>query len=228
MYDNAGTCTDCSFPCLSCTSEFTCDHCVDEETRDGENNCQCIYGTYENNDNVCPGCDSTCASCINYDDYCIECAGDLVGAPKCVEPIPVAQSAKLGVVPVGSAKVVVCDYKCLTCEDYATNCLECDENRNIDNDCKCSDGYYEKDGVCIACNYKCAKCTWDDVCSECTDVNRVPELCDCVAGYYDIGEAKCETCAPQCDECTGTDIYCTKCDITRIQGDEPDCRCPDG
>lgn len=108
------------------------------------------------------------------------------------------------------------------------NCLSCDGERDITNDCKCNDGYYEVYPDCIQCNYKCEKCTADDVCTACTDVNRVVGTCECKDGWIDVGVAECEECSVNCETCTDTVDNCDKCDATRVQGSEPDCPCPDG
>jgi hypothetical protein len=154
--------------------EFTCIDCSDATRLDGEN-CICEPGTYDVGVAKCEECDWTCETCSTWADHCEICSGDLVGAPTCVEPIPVAQSAKIGAVPVGSCKVVTCDYKCLTCESYASNCLECDEFRDINNDCKCSYGYYEIYPDCVPCNYKCEACTGQEV-QEVADPEQVSQV----------------------------------------------------
>jgi hypothetical protein len=79
---------------------------------------------------MCAECDLQCETCVDEADKCILCSGDRITPPECVIPPDVAQSAKVGDVPVGSAKVFECADACLTCSTYATNCEICDANRD--------------------------------------------------------------------------------------------------
>jgi len=57
------------------------------EDRENAYLCTCPEGTYDNYvDAECQTCDETCYTCKNDATTCIECAGDLVGAPDCREP----------------------------------------------------------------------------------------------------------------------------------------------
>jgi len=66
-WDNNGTCKECNYKCLTCTTENTYIECF-HHTRDGEENCVCKDDTYDDDHN---------AECTEYDENCYACTGAL-------------------------------------------------------------------------------------------------------------------------------------------------------
>jgi len=101
-------CSECSVKCLNCEDFAT--NCIDcsHETRDPPELCPCIDGYFDVGTDACEECSLPCETCVNDPDYCIVCADGYENPPTCTW-IDVAQSAKVENVPVGSAKVTVCN-----------------------------------------------------------------------------------------------------------------------
>lgn len=141
-----------------------------------------------------------------------------------------AQSAKIGEVPVGSAKVITCADECATCSGTPGNCVECEEFRDGAG-CPCIDGYFEEevDGVriCSPCSFRCLKCSSVDFCiEECAGETRInPDECGCPDGYWDDNvSVECQLCDTDfCKKCEGSATKCTECS----EGRDPieDCPC---
>jgi hypothetical protein len=220
-------CEACHYACKSCTSYRKCTKCS-HETRPELSVCECKDGYYENGTSECPKCEKQCAICEKKPDNCIVCSGERIDPPSCVVPPPSAKSAKITDVPVGSAKVILCDYKCNTCEKDKDNCLTCRENRNLAKGCDCNRGYYEKAKICVECPDYCIECNGPNDCTVCEKPKlRSPPKCECIAKYYHNGSATCQPCAPQCAECEKKATNCTKCSPGR-KNNLPKCDCPDG
>jgi len=102
--------------------------------------------------------------------------------PECTLIPDTAQSAKIGDVPVGSAKVFECADECATCSGSPGNCASCEEFRE-GLACTCIDGYYEDevDGVkvCLECSFRCKTCSSFDFCTECAGDREGLETCYC-------------------------------------------------
>lgn len=204
-----------------------CTEC--EANREGLTSCDCPYGTYEvAGEAFCPDCVLPCETCVEDPEACEICADGYENPPDCTPIPPTAQSAKIGEVPVGSAKVFACSDECQTCSGTASNCVDCAENRDGPG-CPCIDGYFEEeiDGVrvCTECSYKCVTCSSIDFCDECDGDRINPSDCICPPGTWDNGvDTECQTCDYNiCKECEGSATTCTVCADGRSPPDECPC-----
>jgi hypothetical protein len=153
----------------------------------------------------------------------------LIGAPTCVEPPPAAESAVIGDVPVGSARIITCANQCETCSIADTNCLTCEENRSPAPTCGCDVTHFENDdGDCVICDRVCKDCYPDaSTCTECVGDYRVTPDCSCPDGMFDNGSDNCAWCHHRCTTCTDSEENCLTCADDR-EDDYPDCTCPLG
>lgn len=189
MYDDNGVCKECSYKCLECTSFEVCSAC--SGNRHMEDFCECPSGTFDDGVEVCPNCRIECDECQYTRENCIICSGDLVDPPACTEPIPVAQSAVVEDVPVGSAKLITCAYNCETCSQSPGNCASCVEHRENAPHCTCVDGYYELNEACLPCDWRCPTCT-ATACTSCIEEVRILDDCRCPEyGYYELEGELC-------------------------------------
>jgi proprotein convertase subtilisin/kexin type 5 len=142
-----------------------------------------------------------------------------------------AESAKIGDVPVGSAKVFECADECATCSGSPGNCETCEEFRE-GVACTCIKGYFEETvngvKVCSPCSFRCLACTSYDFCTECSGDRVGLEKCGCYATTWDNGvDVDCQPCDYNyCKECDTSATHCTVCADGRDPIDA--CPCIDG
>ncbi|KAL4490488.1 hypothetical protein ABPG73_009465 [Tetrahymena malaccensis] len=114
-----------------------------------------------------------------------------------------------------------CDSSCTLCKDNPLNCQSCSPGWFLKgNTCvqNCGDPYYQKDGKCIKCDYKCQKCVFTTVefCNLCqTGYKRNDDgTCQnqCQTHQYSDSQGICQNCDHSCDQCSGpSNMECTKC-----------------
>lgn len=155
---------------MECSAYENCDVCSGNRLM--KDFCECPSGTFDDGTEFCPDCRDECVECLYTKENCIICTEPLVDPPECNEPIPVAQSAIVEDIPVGSAKLITCNYNCETCLQSASNCDTCGEHRENPPTCSCVPGYYELNEVCNECDWRCPTCTATE-CTSCYDDIRV-------------------------------------------------------
>jgi len=139
-----------------------------------------------------------------------------------------------------------CSPQCDSCSGDADSCTNCSEGRVSPPDCSCDSQYYDLTTsnyltcTTLSCSSKCNTCS-SSGCTECADGRINPPSCTCISNTYEVNSAcascplhyyynstslSCEKCESHCDECVGSNVYCTKCagDL-RLVGSE--CVCPD-
>jgi len=84
MWDNAGECEACGYPCKTCSDKWSCIECND--IRGPADECPCPYGYFElTGSPECYACSFRCAVCERDADNCTECADSRLNAPYCDE-----------------------------------------------------------------------------------------------------------------------------------------------
>ena len=117
-------------------------------------------------------------------------------------------------------------------------CCGCAEPRIlVIGQCKCRDGYYEKEEVCERCGTGCQRCEFDSSndqveCRVCAAnaMNNGDGTCSCPPGYLLVevaGILYCQQCARKCRECSGEPDACEEC-VQPFLFDEvnKECECP--
>ena len=232
--------------CTSCnpSSSFTILHdsmCLDE----------CPDGTYEDDNQVCQPCFSTCDTCTGgLADQCLTCPenGTFLIDGVCVD------GCGVGSYSVGDV-CYDCDSQCFTCEHsgmlsalytehYCTACREdaflrssgtCNEN--------CEDGWFPDVNrrICDLCDPLCNTCDGAGP-SACTSCSTAPDgshllldgsscVSECRVGFYDL-EGVCTPCdseAAGCASCIKSSDQCLSCVESRFAyGSTCQETCPDG
>lgn len=104
---------------------------------------------------------------------------------------------------------------CQSCnQSTLTICNACIFGAAFNNNtvCTCLTGFYQQNGICNACPYKCASCNVGTTCTLCSDLKtRDPNNnCSCLTGLYDAGSATCLVCSSLCLTCSSA-TSCTSC-----------------
>lgn len=141
-------------------------------------------------DELTPGCDATCATCIGSDKYCIRCTTGVASNGTCIASCPPTTLNTNGT-------CVACHPDCATCSGpLATNCITCPPSRPVLNTGQClpfcppRTTYDPARKTCTPCPAGCQSCL--EGCTTCMD-NYVLSGSSCVA-------AKC-TFAPGLGTC---------------------------
>ncbi|KRX08807.1 Insulin-like growth factor binding protein, N-terminal [Pseudocohnilembus persalinus] len=206
-FDYNNSCSQCEYKCDTCSSYSVCLTCSDTN-RDPTNNCSCVSGYIDIQEQLCQKCSYFCSSCSGNKDNCINCS-DVNRNP--------SDSCKcnIGFYDSGVAQCQTCSHKCQQCVSSSTYCTQCSSATRITTpNCDCKAGYYD-DGVsadCVACNVECESCADSTSCITCSDVNRVlSQNCNCSDGYYSIpGDPKCYKCVSPCKTCSSATV-CILC-----------------
>ncbi|OHS96483.1 hypothetical protein TRFO_37341 [Tritrichomonas foetus] len=198
---NRKYCSNCPSNCESCTEDLQT--CI-----------ACEGGYYLNNNTKCEKCDDSCLGCEGSTHFdCIACNTNYTFAvdsdgrkycTKCSRTLP----------------------NCIKCNDWNTQCTECERHYFVNNQKKCQACDISCDECTGATNKDCNSCSQgyyliDGTCLKCTDVNckickvENPSICtQCSDGYY-VENNKCKQCAEDCAICeydTSTKkIICKKC-----------------
>lgn len=110
-------------------------------------------------------------------------------------------------------------------------------NRSGTPDCECSSGYYEKNEICLKCNFRVATCELhSDGVSEkpltCKDAGNRQGItaCLCNPGKYDIpdGDGLCLECGNKCATCEDSKFNCLTCRGNFRKGPADNCECLPG
>lgn len=227
---NENTCVKCPDGCLECESDTVCSSCSNgfylnnklctkcdvscRTCNDGTNKCtECAAGyVFDDTDHCikCPpnctlcdknGCydcdpefypleDGTCAPCS---DVCFECTGPTEN--DCYECDPGFYfDRKL-------RQCIECDPACKTCDGPRdSNCVDCAVG--YWHTTKFDYETYEDIPICGPCEFACAECTDDEICTVCNDGFRL---------YDGISSPDCEACQKGCKRCDEAKNKCTEC-----------------
>ena len=119
-------------------------------------------------------------------------------------------------------------------------CCGCAEPRIlVIGQCKCRDGYYEKEEVCERCGTGCQRCEFDSSndqveCRVCAAnaMNNGDGTCSCPASQLlseVAGFLFCENCISKCSSCSGSKDACDGCFAPFIHdANSRECNCPEG
>lgn len=198
MYSYANKCLGCVDGCEQCSGPdaLDCTTCLDEQ----------YYSVSERD---CKECIGSCLKCLD-EDICIECRSDTkILDSKCYENCP-------------SGYYTTWSNRCYECHD---TCKEC--SGPLNSECEeCKQGFYLKDGFCMACPVECKICYLNDsfenrvVCDECTDgflYFEKEKFCysECSEGQFKTLDKKCEECMVNCKNCFLLEIFnspvCNEC-----------------
>eukprot|EP01017_Pseudomicrothorax_dubius_P050392 TRINITY_DN9539_c0_g1_i1.p1 TRINITY_DN9539_c0_g1~~TRINITY_DN9539_c0_g1_i1.p1 ORF type:complete len:271 (-),score=15.46 TRINITY_DN9539_c0_g1_i1:162-974(-) len=176
------------FRCQYCSANNKCTVCHYGHYLDGDDckpcsQANCVVCTKD----ACQTCnirftlaeDKTCKAC---DEGCSECTGTECKACRTYHSMG------------ANGKCQKCPDKCKDCSDDPTKCKVC------------IDGYFLKDGACIACSTlnkgPCAKCTADG----CIDCKTFFDT-----SFYSFSNSQCIKCPDNCESCESA----TKCIVCR-------------
>lgn len=182
----------CSLLCLGCQNLDTDNQCTTENG----------YYYFEGRRRRC---DAACSTCFGgYLSNCLSCSNLIQNLVYekfecvCEQGYYYNQDEE--------ACVNRCHNKCEYCKKYYDSCTVCKfaSPRDIENDCECLDGYYEKSDDCWQCNPKCATCENAKECLDCAE-KRSGEKCECDERYYEE-DYQCKACHYSCRNCYGKEV----------------------
>ena len=203
FYDaGSAVCQTCPVLCKTCASATECTSCHEDKNRILSNGqCVCKTGFYQvvlqNGTLTCEPCDASCTSCALLPDHCTNCdpkanrvlGYDAQGNQVC--------NCKSGYNANSNGNCVqsncVADPFCSTCLTVlgTSSCISCiaATHRKLklpEQTCVCKDGYYDKNGICLACSSGCAKCNNATTCDRCVVSARTNNdgSCKCPDGYF--------------------------------------------
>ncbi|CAD8056650.1 unnamed protein product [Paramecium sonneborni] len=141
-----------------------------------------------------------------------------------------------------------CPYQCSKCQidPFSTLpvCISCSTNRDINDFCRCSKGFYENANNCIVCPSNCSSCIDQNHCIQCKNYNfdhdklngkclcnlnnfSNKQNCECLDGYYlNIINKKCLPCNYNCKSCINMPNNCIMCSNNHAY--PPNCECSPG
>ncbi|CAK67807.1 unnamed protein product (macronuclear) [Paramecium tetraurelia] len=219
-YDDgfSANCKKCDYQCLTCISQsYQCTSCP--QTRNLQQNCDCLNGYYEVGYAQCSKCDANCFRCSKSPTQCIECNGQQnrmlnKQMSNCV--------CKFGYFELNGV-CQQCNLTCYTCIDQQDNCTSCPMDRiQIGSVCKCNDGFYEdyNDKQCYLCHSSCLTCIYTATqCLSCISgdfrILKWGSKCECIDGYYEnLTNQNCMPCNQTCLTCKYNANHCTSCDTS--------------
>lgn len=135
-----------------------------------------------------------CVECTG-PDSCTSCKSGRVESSTCADCLENHYPSET------SGKCLECVAPCLDCTDAET-CVSClGDNRDAPL-CECSEGFYESEGECVACDNNCSKCN-GSICTACKS-GRIPsETCsECLVNHYSVETGECVECVAPCLECS--------------------------
>ncbi|CAD8059579.1 unnamed protein product [Paramecium sonneborni] len=246
--DSNLNCQTCHPTCQLCTST-SCTQCLSNFNRIlNSNSCVCNIangfqeiGILQCENNQCKkGCvncqaNKTCLSCMGSETFRID--NPSLDCP-CQD----------GYYDNQQSICQQCPYKCSKCQIYSTNtlpvCTSCSLNRNINDFCRCSKGFYENANNCIVCPSNCSSCIDQNRCIQCKNNNfdhdklngkclcnlnnfSNKQNCECLDGYYlNTINKKCLPCNYNCKSCIYMPNNCIMCQNNHAY--PPNCECSPG
>ena len=211
-----GLASSCDSNCLDCSDTGDC--------------LSCDLGLYPSGPN-CLTCQSEPVICTNLDvnTWSCYCTSTSTSTRLAAAPGPSSHcSLGYSCYVCTSGACLNALGKCVTCPTQSAGCLSVDSYGNCAN---CGDGYYPNGFTCSACNSKCDKCKWAEVCTHCVEPYLLVDnyCCDpkCVSCGLDkcwqcktgslLASGACEACPANCGGCpdgicdrsSGTAIVCS-------------------
>jgi hypothetical protein len=201
---NPGTCTNCPQNCATCSSNALC--------------LTCIAGTNLHSDNLCRACDTNngffvdpadnrCKQCLTSD--CKRCS-DASTCLECFLPNYLKPAGTCSACTSPNNYYAPISKSCCSVQNCA--------NHNGVTCLQCAAGYMWSGTACIQCSSSCVSCSDPTHCTTCelTYLLRYQAGgnvdCDpCTADGWFKDNNKCYPCNSNCQACSGTATYCTKC-----------------
>ena len=212
-------CNQCNIDCLSCSSSYWCDICIDSNSASIMNVGRMLIDSFVNTySNINSSTKPSRAASTSY-TYC-----------NC-------KPGYWGVYPLSRTSICYpCNSDCATC-GQANICLTCNSKifvPSIYGGCACADGTYLNGEACSSCNSNCLTCNNATSCVTCVDINSYPIIngsCLCNPGYslnsdlklciqctINTPEVDCN-CHPLCIKCYGSSNYnCFSCLYNSLSG----------
>jgi len=191
---------------------FTCEDNMVYDTTTKKCISFCPGGYYESNKECYP-CNSTCASCNNF-NTCISCVeGYFLYKGKCYTEH----------CPHGSFNSIKnlcedCDILCSTCRNNKYSCIDCSYNAFVSNDqcvSSCPIGTISIGDKCEPCSSSCYECNERiDICTKCHSRNYLFQneclnICPMLTTASLTFPKTCIDCALGCEKCTWNNVCIT-------------------
>ncbi|CAD8198393.1 unnamed protein product [Paramecium octaurelia] len=212
------SCQQCSYPCLKCTAQNTCQSCKE--------------GYFLIN-STCQICQLPCKTCELKSTKCLSCAYENLMVDSQSQCVCVNGYTQV------EGDCQQCQMPCVNCYGSADYCISCANQLQIgtDGNCVCQFGYFLQIDVssnyeCLQCSSPCQSCqNSPSECLTCLDSNQIADSnhqCVCKEGFFkDSGSLNCIPCEVACQSCDQTG--CQKCfDEMMVRQDQSSCVCPKG
>ena len=187
----------------------------------------------------CRPCDSSCETCVERSDKCIDCAEFRV---KTTGDACICETDYVEIngqcVDAGCSDIPFCQRCVLILGTSQKICRGCIDNRVLSADnltCLCRAGFYEESDTCLECGSGCQSCNSPTDCSLCAfgARNLGDGTCICNSSYYlnyneNQNAIVCERCDPNCMTCVDSPSNCLECKNGFVANDQNVCECPDG
>jgi len=199
-YENGNQCKPCDVTCSKCSSATQCEECkeggglhlvdnkcecTDTSKQPDENGiCQCIEGTYENENHLCISCGPICSKCSSATkcEKCVEDRGLKLENDKCVCNDPnrefddnyLCQCKVTFFEDYEDHQCKPCPVECGSC-NQGIKCTTCKDPKSYisDGTCICEYGYLMNAGKCFLCDTSCETCD-EHGCISCKDSTKTP------------------------------------------------------
>ncbi|KRX04410.1 Insulin-like growth factor binding protein, N-terminal [Pseudocohnilembus persalinus] len=221
---------------IYCNVDYICEDCPQGSYRNLSENCGCNSGYYDIGLTLCVQCQFPCLQC-NGLNYCETCVSSERVPPLCNCPSGQYQGQDF------QDECLKCMPYCQECQDGETcqSCIGNDQNRDVNNNCQCKDGYYQNDSqfLCKMCDPQCKTCNKSGECTSCHKENQLLPDCKTTIGASqffldqlnfpnDEIENQVLYCSIQCKSCVKYQDNCTECRGENRLDEENKCMCKNG